>query len=596
MSNQQQTSGRIRRQQVGQFAIAISILIGSVWGAAVRGETLDYIFDWTVYQHSDVTIPGLAPLPPVGLYSVDWQAVLDIQAATNGVMAINLRNQTAPVNGGTDPSAIAMALGYIDSHGQHLDVVISAYENDNTIDQHEEILATVSRVRSHSNPEIAQAYIGNYDLQPGPYALWAVQEKYMDHTEAHEFYLNSDLNVAMPVMYPYSAYRNHYDHSSFGPHTCVSVPYALFWAPLERFSAAARHLPTGHKLIPWMAGFVDSGAGYPASFPRKVDCRALLQHARLRGANGYATWRSNNANYLSDQDYHEDMYLNAWKPLDWFFEDSGFQEVLNLATNKTGGVEWSGMRRGNHCIFIYSNFTNSPVTVTLPPIPGLPAHTPEIDPSEHRVIDYMIGEISSWRLNADMGSSVGNEVYSGPVGILSNGVRIEGVLGNAVSFDGISSEVSFGDVLDLGLNDRTICLWIRTNVNSGVQQSVLTNGYSTTGSQHSIFTLFGRVLCLMDLSGSDRIVSTSAAINDGQWHHIAVTIDRDDQIKLYLDGELEDQEAIALDAGVDAQDSYGFYLGRSAKGQYFDGDIDEVRVFDRVLREEDVRKMAMNPQ
>ena len=120
-------------------------------------------------------------------------------------------------------------------------------------------------------------------------------------------------NVAMPLLYPYTAYGNHFTRSDlFGTNLCVSIEHALFWAPLERFSTAARDLPTGHKLIPWVGGLVDNGPSYPAPHPTKEDCRALLQHARLRGAEGYYTWRyAGNENYIDDNEFRNDMYSNA---------------------------------------------------------------------------------------------------------------------------------------------------------------------------------------------------------------------------------------------------------------------------------------------
>lgn len=80
---------------------------------------------------------------------------------------------------------------------------------------------------------------------------------------------------------------------------------------------------------------------------------------------------------------------------------------------------------------------------------------------------------------------------------------------------------------------------------------------------------------------------------DGNWHHVAVTVDRTNEVavKWYVDG-LKTSEALNPVAGP-ADNSAPLRLGRHSFSQsgYWKGEIDEVEIFKRVLRWDDVFAM-----
>jgi len=505
-----------------------------------------------------------------------------------------LKYYSAPDNGGTSPSwhpeVLMNVLDYLHNSGGYLNFILADFETVYEQDRDANCLEMVAQVRNYNDSAINNAYIGNYDDYPAATDYSNHWGTY-DRSERNEFYANSGMNVAMPALYPYTAYRNHAVRDDiFGANLCVSIPHALFWTPLEKYSTAKVNLPSGHLLIPWVGGLV-LNSGYEAPIPTKVECRTLLQHIRLRGVDGYYTWSNGtNTNYSDAVEYRDDMYASAWHPLDWFFALPGKSEILNLATNKTGGIEWSGMRRGNHCIFIFSNYTTNAVTVNLPSaIENLPETSPSISAADSEghggnvLMDYVIGPKSYWKLegNANDNMAAGNN------GTITGAATVSGKVGNALSFNGASDGVSFGDVLDMGTADRSISLWFKTT-QTGTNKCILSKGYSCTGNQHAIYLYNGKIYCLMDISGTDRIINSGVTVNDGNWHHVAVTIQRNGKMKLYLDGTFKTEVDISADAGVDAQNTYGFYLGRSNTGQYFNGLIDEVKIFTGVLSEQEV--------
>jgi hypothetical protein len=92
---------------------------------------------------------------------------------------------------------------------------------------------------------------------------------------------------------------------------------------------------------------------------------------------------------------------------------------------------------------------------------------------------------------------------------------------------------------------------------------------------------------------------SSEAIDVCQWHHIAGTYDGSN-LKIYVDGVLEDTESLVDETGV----SYNAYIGRpvhtewifwaTAGHRYFDGEIDDVRVYNQALSLDQIWEIMFN--
>ena len=96
------------------------------------------------------------------------------------------------------------------------------------------------------------------------------------------------------------------------------------------------------------------------------------------------------------------------------------------------------------------------------------------------------------------------------------------------------------------------------------------------------------------------IVADETALNDGNWHHVAVVYDAGaDEVRLFVDGSregsgyvgdgLEASDVMYIGQEDDNQNLGGFGSGTS---DFFDGTIDEVRVFDRALPAADILQEA----
>lgn len=348
------------------------------------------IFDWTTFSKSEPE--AITPVPHAFNGGSDWQNDYHLQASNNDIIAVMMRNRTAPISGERS-YALTDVMNFLTENDYYLNYVFSDFESDYEV---EDTLEMVRQVRDSANPKINSAFIGGYRYYPAEtdYSeLWGAY----DRAEAHQFYLDSGLNIAMPNLYPYSAYRNHHVRDDLHEEICVSIEHALFWAPLEKGSTAKRSLPEDHLLIPWFGGFVDNGINYPAPHPSKEDLRALVQHMRLRGIDGYYTWsHGGNENYVIPGDdqgsrhaYRDDMLINGWQVLDAFFEKQGARRILNLNTNKSSGINWSGMEIGSDVLLLISNFKETPEAIDLLALTSIDGLGEVIvPPGSHQIFEF----------------------------------------------------------------------------------------------------------------------------------------------------------------------------------------------------------------
>jgi len=311
----------------------------------------------------------------------------------------------------------------------------------------------VQKVRANGFLNVKSAKIGNYQDFPGEIDVSELAPGRVDrrdwwpfwwasiHSDRNAFYLNSGLNVAMPSLYPYSTYKVHAAPDAFGwgwgnfnagqPFYSPNYRSALFWAPLEKLSVAARALPAGHELIPWVNDFQPQG-GYDVPVdqqPTAEDNQASIKHYRLRGADGYYQFVTT----MSAGQYRV-LANTAWHSLDDLFNRSGSLRPLNASSNfstqKMSGIDWSAAQKGNRVLGVVSNLNimSQSVNWTSTPIPysqfvgppasilALPPSSPSVNANTHMMVQYRTPylEYSTFEANNTVGQTMNQLGWSGP--------------------------------------------------------------------------------------------------------------------------------------------------------------------------------------
>jgi len=177
--------------------------------------------------------------------------------------------------------------------------------------------------------------------------------------------------------------------------------------------------------------------------------------------------------------------------------------------------------------------------------------------------------------------------------IVGNFSICEGRFGNGGCFDGNSGYIGYGDgpngVYDMGTDDFTVETWIKTSSLS--TQIVLQKGAYTGGSGHPGYRFYINSAGTLQLQlGNSRTLFVNTGIgsgfNDGYWHHIAWSVDRDGSYVLYKDGASVASSSISNNASDSISTTYDLYIGANAdeSAGYFDGTIDEVRITRGIAR------------
>ncbi|MGB0383925.1 MAG: LamG-like jellyroll fold domain-containing protein [Ardenticatenaceae bacterium] len=184
---------------------------------------------------------------------------------------------------------------------------------------------------------------------------------------------------------------------------------------------------------------------------------------------------------------------------------------------------------------------------------------------------------------------------------INNPTPIVGVVDGALSFAGTQQadqyvEVPHHDEIDFDTGDLSIDAWIRTDSNKNLEIFIdkRENRLNIGPVGYAFHLENGRLAFqLADDSNSwyNYWNSTGPDLRDGKWHFIAVTVDRDqpiDGLKLYIDGPLIEAFSPMNRTGSISNNAdlwIGKHHANSAFNRelWFDGDLDEVEIFNRVL-------------
>ena len=168
---------------------------------------------------------------------------------------------------------------------------------------------------------------------------------------------------------------------------------------------------------------------------------------------------------------------------------------------------------------------------------------------------------------------------------------VNGWFKQALHFDQVDDYIIINPINEFPATEITAMFWMRST-NTTLDAAPLS--YAVPGHDNE-FGLFNDRAFRVHV-GNAASVRTGVAANDGQWHHIAVTWRSSDGLLLfYKDGEEEwtatTQQGYTLGSqgalvfGQD-QDRVG---GRFDPRQAFQGDMDEIAIFNRVLTSDEIQ-------
>ncbi|RYH72941.1 choice-of-anchor D domain-containing protein [Flavobacteriaceae bacterium 144Ye] len=169
----------------------------------------------------------------------------------------------------------------------------------------------------------------------------------------------------------------------------------------------------------------------------------------------------------------------------------------------------------------------------------------------------------------------------------------ERVFIRSVYFNGSTDYIDMEDALDLNSSEFTISAWINRESGSN-NTSILSkrNEPFTEGYDFKISSS-GRLNVIWENGGSTQQLSSTQPIPEDEWHHVAI-IYGSGTATLYIDGVRD--SSFSRTAPIPTTQS--FYIGAANKNTptaFFRGNIDEVRIWDVALTEDQLR-FVMNQE
>ena len=200
-----------------------------------------------------------------------------------------------------------------------------------------------------------------------------------------------------------------------------------------------------------------------------------------------------------------------------------------------------------------------------------------------------------WHFN----EAVGNKTYdaSGNVndGIIYGANWTEGIVDNAMKFDGIDDYVVIEKHPLEGISTFTIGAWIRPE-NVSTSQVIISN--EVDGEMYINIETNGTLSFWVRLTGPQTwyIVYTQI-VNQDQWYYVSATFENaTDTQKIYLNGVLNEQKTASSDGSYNLTQtgsSRNIHIGSDFVGTTnYEGIVDEVAIYNRSLNASEIQAHA----
>ena len=218
--------------------------------------------------------------------------------------------------------------------------------------------------------------------------------------------------------------------------------------------------------------------------------------------------------------------------------------------------------------------------------------------------------VGMWSFNAqDMaGTDAYDKSTSFATGTLSGTTlptRVVGKTGQALNFDGSTSYVTIADQSALKPSaTMTLSAWVRPRTVSTVSgniNSIVEKGNVNTAG-YGIFSANGNQFCgFVKLSGGLYGGASTNTFNLGKWHNVTIVVDTNVSsiLKLYVNGVQETLVDITSTcdlstsaSGSISDDTSALTFGaRTGTGSFYDGRVDDVRLYNYALSAAEVKRL-----
>ncbi|WP_162848459.1 discoidin domain-containing protein [Paenibacillus nanensis] len=206
------------------------------------------------------------------------------------------------------------------------------------------------------------------------------------------------------------------------------------------------------------------------------------------------------------------------------------------------------------------------------------------------------GLVAHWEFAEQSGGIAQDSSGNGNAAVIHDAERTVSEDANALRFNGVSSYVEAGTAASV-TSAGDMAVSVRINTLSSQKQVIIQQG--APGAAAGYYQLSvnenGYVEWLMSDGATDAgfLAVSDTAVNDGQWHRIVAVREANGLGKIYVDGKLDGSGYTGTSVNLQPSD---LYIGANGPGgpgqtQHFDGELADIRIFNRSLPYDEVESM-----
>jgi len=214
---------------------------------------------------------------------------------------------------------------------------------------------------------------------------------------------------------------------------------------------------------------------------------------------------------------------------------------------------------------------------------------------------WWLEPISHWKLDEGSGTIAYDSAGTNN-GTVYGAVWTTGQIGGALSFDGSNDYVNVGDLdVIVGSNPFTIAGWVNPNLISGSNREILNKASGTNTYQDQILvrlTSGGKLEGMFsDGSVSGNTITGASTILLSTWSFLVFSWDGTTNpagMKLYVNGTLDAtrQSTCSSIQNLNYPAFIGAHSNAGSPLNYFNGKIDDVRIYDRALSAQEIFELC----
>lgn len=157
----------------------------------------------------------------------------------------------------------------------------------------------------------------------------------------------------------------------------------------------------------------------------------------------------------------------------------------------------------------------------------------------------------------------------------------------AYSFDGTSDGIDFGNISGYG-GDITISFWQRANSVPSSSHRYLVGDAPNNATNGFSFSFYNAESVYFYHDGKIADTTNGFGVRMENWVHFVGVIKQGNRMELWTNGVLNNTTSVGT---TPTNSGNAFEIGSDGSSQYYDGVIDDVRIYDRALSNDEIQEL-----